>query len=112
METIPQAMPNMVRKARSLCDQRVRTTSKMRSRRVIPLVGRSREGNVIPGVSRSRYESRRVFVSEKTSKQGFSAVISRGRYLEAERGHGILCSGMPAREQARTQIPRFARDDT
>src|SRR5712692_10711520 len=35
METIPQAMPNMVRNVRSLFAHRVRSTSPMRSRRTI-----------------------------------------------------------------------------
>src|SRR5439155_14106115 len=35
IETMPQAIPNMVRNVRSLCAQRVRTTSPMRLRRTI-----------------------------------------------------------------------------
>src|SRR5438105_1380101 len=35
METIPQAMPNMVRNVRSLCDHKVRKTSRIRSRKTM-----------------------------------------------------------------------------
>src|SRR5215469_6004993 len=35
MDTIPQAMPNMVRKVRSLCAHNVRNTSRMRSPKVM-----------------------------------------------------------------------------
>ena len=35
IETIPQAIPNIVRNVRSLCTQRVRSTSPMRSRKTI-----------------------------------------------------------------------------
>src|SRR6266566_6386033 len=35
METMPQAIPNMVRNVRSLWDQRVRKTSRIRSRRTM-----------------------------------------------------------------------------
>src|SRR5262249_41667386 len=35
METIPQAIPNMVRNVRSLCDHKVRKTSRMRSLRTM-----------------------------------------------------------------------------
>src|SRR5579862_4157719 len=49
METIPQAIPNMVRNARNLWAQRVRSTSRTRSRNVMPVcwTGAGGEGHPV-----------------------------------------------------------------
>jgi len=62
METMPQAMPNMVRNVRSLCAQRVRSTSPMRSLRIIAVYGRGCPPNVSRRLPISIYESQPDFV--------------------------------------------------
>src|SRR5580700_10746895 len=59
----------MVRKARNLCAHRVRKTSKMRSRTVIALIGRSRGEKVIPIGVHTRYVSDGTFVARKMAKK-------------------------------------------
>src|ERR1700730_10096312 len=70
METIPQAIPNMVRNVRSLCAHRVRSTSPMRSRRTIAVWTRKppeREPGG-PGGPTGPYTSRGLVLCQRMAK--------------------------------------------
>src|SRR6266404_4453997 len=68
-ETIPQAIPNMVRNVRSLCDHRVRKTSLMRSRRTMTQGWTLTRVESKPGggVAKWGYGIRRGFVQRNTN---------------------------------------------
>src|SRR6266536_6345296 len=105
METIPQAIPNMVRHVRSLCDQRVRKTSPMISRRTMTIFAAQdwtlvrAESELRAGVPDGWYGIKRRFVQRNTNERGGKSYQARecGRSLRqspyAARGNFVSRAG-------------------